>query len=280
MKIAVTGASGFIGRHLLAELSKHSVEILATTRNSAGLEAWRDKVQILEIDIEQASRAQLECLARVDVLIHLAWGGLPNYKSRHHFESELPKQYGFLKKLIERGLPSLLVAGTCLEYGYQSGELSEECRALPEEPYAFAKDSLRRQLEFLRRDHKFSMTWARLFYIYGEGQPATSLYPQLMAAASRGDKNFDMSGGEQLRDYLPVVEVARLLGELARRRVYARVVNICSGRPVSVRRLVEGWIEDNDWQIGLNLGSYAYPDYEPMAFWGCRHKLDDLLISE
>jgi len=54
-------------------------------------------------------------------------------------------------------------------------------------------------------------------------------------------------------------------------------VNVCSGRPVSVRRLVEGWIRDNGWTIDLNLGHYPYPDYEPMAFWGERRKLDRIL---
>ena len=58
------------------------------------------------------------------------------------------------------------------------------------------------------------------------------------------------------------------------------VVNVCSGEPISVRKLVEGWIEDNGWSIKLNLGYYPYPDYEPMAFWGDRRKLDRCLESE
>ena len=45
-------------------------------------------------------------------------------------------------------------------------------------------------------------------------------------------------------------------------------VNICSGKPISVRRLVEQWLDENNYKIELNLGHYPYPDYEPMAFWG------------
>jgi dTDP-6-deoxy-L-talose 4-dehydrogenase (NAD+) len=44
-----------------------------------------------------------------------------------------------------------------------------------------------------------------------------------------------------------------------------------------VRRLVEQWIERNGWSIDLELGRYPYPDYEPMAFWGDRRKLDTCL---
>jgi dTDP-6-deoxy-L-talose 4-dehydrogenase (NAD+) len=89
-----------------------------------------------------------------------------------------------------------------------------------------------------------------------------------------------MSGGEQLRDYLPVGEAAKHLVSLAVGSKDNGIVNICSGEPVSVRSLVEGWIKDNGWSIKLNLGVYPYPDYEPMAFWGDRQKLDRCLRSE
>jgi nucleoside-diphosphate-sugar epimerase len=86
-----------------------------------------------------------------------------------------------------------------------------------------------------------------------------------------------MSGGEQLRDYLPVEEVARLLVELALLGTNAGVVNVCAGRPVKLRDLVEGWRRENGWALELNLGRYAYVDYEPMAFWGSRAKLERLI---
>ena len=85
---------------------------------------------------------------------------------------------------------------------------------------------------------------------------------------------FNMSGGEQLRDYLPVAEVARLLVSLALKGEDNGLVKICSGKPISVRSFVEGLIEETGWSIRPNLGYYPYPDYEPMAFWGDRRKLD------
>lgn len=268
LKIAVTGASGFIGRHILAELKKHSVEVIAVTRNSARLRDLDESVRVVEMDIASPPSNCFEQMGRPNILIHLAWDGLPNYKSLHHFETELPRQYHFLKTMIEAGLPSLLVTGTCFEYGMQSGSLSEEMRAKPNNPYGYAKDALRLQLAFLKSAKPFNLTWARLFYMYGEGQPSTSLYPKLKEAVLRGDKVFNMSSGEQLRDYLPVEEVARQIVRLALTQCDIGVVNICSGKPISVRRLVEQWLNENNWKIELNLGHYPHPDYEPMAFWG------------
>ena len=86
-----------------------------------------------------------------------------------------------------------------------------------------------------------------------------------------------MSSAEQLRDYVPVNEVAASLVALALRQKDAGVVNLCSGKPISLRNLVEGWLKDNGWTINLNLGHHPYPDYEPMAFWGNSQKLEEIL---
>lgn len=268
MKIAVTGASGFIGRHVLAELSQQDVEIVAITRDPKRLTDFGKAHHVIEFDIADPGVGSFEKLGRPEVLIHLAWSGLPNYRSLHHFETELPRQFHFLKSLIEGGLTSLLVAGTCFEYGMQSGPLSPDTLPRPSNPYGYAKDALRQQLQFLKSVNSFNLTWARLFYLYGEGQSGASLYPKLKEAVLRGDTVFNMSGGEQLRDYLPVEEVARRIVNLSMAERGEGVVNICSGKPVSVRGLVEQWLCENNWKIELNLGYYPYPDYEPMAFWG------------
>jgi len=268
MRVAVTGASGFIGQHVLAELHRHEIEIVAVTRDAARLRRSNESVPIVEMDIARAAPDCFEKMGSPDVLIHLAWDGLPNYKSLHHFETELPRQYHFLKTMVEAGLPSLLVTGTCFEYGMQSGALLAAMPTKPTNPYGYAKDALRQQLEFLRSIKPFQLTWGRLFYMYGESQPRTSLYPRLREAVLRGDKVFNMSGGEQLRDYLPVAEVTRQIVRLAMVQRDIGVVNICSGKPISVRRLVEQWLRENNWKIELNLDHFSYADYEPMAFWG------------
>ena len=277
MKIAVTGASGFIGQYVLADLLVRNATIVAVTRNASRLAGLDGAVRIVEMDMAHPHRNCYEQMGRPDILIHLAWDGLPHYKSLHHFDSELPRQYQFLKTLLDAGLPSLLVTGTCFEYGMQSGKLSEDMQPLPGNPYGYAKDALRRQLTFLKSNKPFNLTWARLFYLYGEGQSPHSLYSQLRQAALRGDARFDMSGGEQLRDYLPVTEAARQIVRLALAQRNLGAINICSGTPISVRRLVEQWLRENHWNIELNLGHYPYPDYEPLAFWGDRHRLDTCL---
>lgn len=280
MKIVITGASGFIGQHVLTELLEHEVEIIAITRGGVLPAKLSGAVRIVETDISNPTPNFFEQIDCPEVLIHLAWDGLPNYKSLHHFETELPRQYYFLKTMVESGLSSLFVTGTCFEYGMQSGSLSEEMLAKPNNPYGYAKNALRLQLEFLKSVHPFNLTWARLFYMYGQGQSKASLFTKLKEAVVRGDKVFNMSGGEQLRDYLPVEEIAHRVVRLAMLKRDIGVINICSGEPISVRKLVEQWLDENNWKIELNLGHYHYPDYEPMSFWGDSSRIDGINVPE
>jgi nucleoside-diphosphate-sugar epimerase len=277
LKIAVTGASGFVGRHVLAELARRGLTATVLLRPASPVPDWVKPHRAVQMDIAGAPADSFEQAGRPDVLIHLAWGGLPNYKSLHHFEQELPAQYRFLKSMVGAGLRHLVISGTCFEYGMQSGPLHEELPATPSNPYGLAKDMLRRQLQYLQKEQPFALTWARLFYLHGEGQAPNSLLPLLQRAVARGDANFPMSGGEQLRDYLSATEVAQYLVSLALGGSDHGVVNLCSGRPTSVRTLVEGWIAANGWAITPALGHYPYPDHEPMAFWGDATKLHQCL---
>lgn len=270
MKVAVTGATGFVGRAVVSELLQRSLRPTLVVRPGS------EPSDLPTVELDLSRKHHWAALGSPDVLLHLAWGGLPNYRSRHHFERELPMHYNFLRALVATGLPRLLVTGTCFEYGMQSGPLSENLESRPSNPYGFAKDTLRRQLEFLGQDHPFTLLWARLFYLHGPGQASGSLYPLLKRSVENGEQVFPMSGGEQLRDFLPIEEAARLLVSLAL-STEGGIVNICSGRPTSVRTLVEGWLKSHGWSITLDLGRIPYPDYEPMAFWGDRSRLNRML---
>lgn len=272
MKLAVTGASGFVGRYVCAELQRRAVTMVAANGPRGASVSGAPSV-----DVHDAALDAFERLGRPDTVIHLAWGGLPNYQSLHHFEQELPAQHRFLKGLVAAGVKHLIVTGTCLEYGMQSGPLAETLPEQPTTPYGFAKHALYQQLRFLQRAHPFTLTWCRCFYVYGKGQAANSLLSQLERAVEQGERVFNMSGGEQLRDFVAVEEAARLIVELALSKRDLGVVNICSGKPASVRRRVEEWLAENGWSIELNLGHWPYPEYEPFAFWGDDTKLRELL---
>ena len=279
MKALVTGATGFIGRHLIPALQRRGAEIVATAIEPDPIPfPWLAQTDYRPFDLaDSAAETNLFVrFGRPDCLVHLAWEGLPRYRERFHFETNLPRHYAFIKNLVSQGLADVTVAGTCFEYGMREGCLTEELPACPDNAYALAKDTLRKFLLELRHAAPFSLKWPRLFYLYGPGQNPRSLLAQLDQALEDNLPVFNMSGGEQVRDYLPVEAAAEKLARVACQRAVQGVINCCSGNPVAVKDLVQQHLSLRKRSIALNLGYYPYPDFEPMRFWGSTAKFDTL----
>lgn len=279
MKILVTGATGFIGNYVIRELLAQNHEVIATSRSESKARScdWCDRVRYIRFDLNDRKENLYEFFEKPDRLIHLAWEGLPNYHERYHIEQNLSNNYWFLKNLIESGLKQMTVAGTCFEYGMQYGPLSEDLETSPHTAYGLAKDTLRKFVQQLPKNYEFDFKWLRLFYVYGKGQHPKSLISQLDSALENGMKSFQMSFGEQLRDYLKVEDLARILVRIALQDRISGIINCCSGRPISVRKMVEDYLREKGQHIELELGFYPYPEYESMAFWGNPDKMNEAL---
>ncbi|MDR2755890.1 MAG: NAD(P)-dependent oxidoreductase [Planctomycetaceae bacterium] len=276
MKILVTGSTGFIGRYVVGQLLRTGHEIVTT---SAKTELTLHNVQHIPYDLNSERNDFYELFGQPDAVIHLAWQGLPNYEELFHIEHNLRISYRFLKQMIESGTQNINVIGTCFEYGLQEGCLSEDLPAKPNTVYGVAKNTLRIFLEQLQKKIPFDFKWIRLFYLYGENQNKNSILEQLKSAIEHGDKTFNMSGGEQLRDYLPVETVAENIVGISLQNKVQGIINNCSGKPISIRRLVEEYLENTKTKIKLNTGFYPYTNYEPFAFWGNTNKLERTLIK-
>lgn len=279
MAVLVTGGTGFIGSHVVKNLLQKKKEVIVLTRDikKKELSPFSEQINWIEGSLSDLSIISKIDSSKLESVIHLAWDGLPNYKESYHIEKNLFENYFFCKNLIESGLKNLTIVGTCFEYGMVDGCLREDMHPIPNNAYAIAKDSLRKFIELFSKKNNFSFKWIRLFYMYGEGQAKNSLIPQLEEAIKSGQPIFNMSGGEQLRDYLPVTEIAENIVLSSLQSNVTGIINCCSGKPISVRNLVENYIKEKKANIKLNLGYYPYPDYEPFAFWGDRSKLQSII---
>lgn len=274
--IAVTGSEGFIGRWVVQALLRDpALSVIRVIRPGSAVEPL-SRCRVVEADVlAPGAHSALED-TNTDALIHLAWDGLSDFRSPRHLD-QVDQHLEFLTAAMARGIEKVVCVGTCLEYGLVEGELDESMTPRPIIAYATAKAALGARFAALADTHGVDWAWGRLFYPYGPGQHARSLWTSLHDAIARGDSTFPMSPGAQVRDYLAAEEVGSVLARLAAHEVGGQVLNISSGRPVVLRDLVERWVSAARSSIRLDFGAFEYPAYEPMSFWGSRARLEGVL---
>ena len=191
MKILVTGASGFIGSNLIDQLLKQNYDISIITRKLNNIKKfnWPSKVKVYEKNLLSLSKEDYEELSSNDVVVHLAWDGLPNYHDKIH-QQNYKTSFEFIKNLINSGIKHILITGTCFEYGMQNGCLKEEDKTFPTNNYGIAKEKLRKSIISFSKRKKICIQWARLFYLYGKRQNKKSLIGQLEDKLQNNEKYF------------------------------------------------------------------------------------------
>jgi nucleoside-diphosphate-sugar epimerase len=261
--IHVLGSEGFIGR---------------AVQHAAGdldLQCWshQQSKSHHHFNLLDSSSWKLLLSYRPTHVILLSWPGLPSYDEPFHVTHNLPACIDLVEQLISSGLRRIVIAGTCYEYGLQNGPLKEDQPTDPVNCYAVAKDSLRRVVASRCAQRDVEWCWARIFYPFGTGQNPESLLPSLQRALDRGDHFFAMSSGRQIRDFVAVEQVARVLLQLALEPSAHGIYNCGSGNPINLRELVELRIKESSSRMHLQLGAFPDRTDEPVAFWADTSKL-------
>ena len=277
MKIAVTGGSGFIGKKLL--------KVLVKNKNNKTINLYRNKkfnhprVQNIKFDLNKKIHKYFyQDIGEPEYLIHLAWDKLDDYNSKIH-KKMLEQNIFFLKNFLNSKIKKIFIMGTCFEYGKRSRELRERFKTNPCNNYSRSKDKLQQKLFKIFKYRGPIVLWGRLFYIYGEGQNPRTLYGQLNRSIKEKKEIFNMSNGDQTRDYLNINNVIKIVISILIKSNKSDVINICSGRPVSLKNLVKKWLKKKKYKLKVNYGYYKNSINEAQNFWGSTHKLKKILKS-
>jgi nucleoside-diphosphate-sugar epimerase len=272
--ILITGATGFLGSNLLDKISNENYKIIAIVSSENHiLQNKYPNIDFIVVRLEEID-SHFFIKNKIDILIHFAWSNVSKVMLDSHLIDEFKLQKSFLKIAFDNGLKKVIISGSCFEYGKIEGGIDVDTTPLPNTCYGIAKNNLRIWINSYINDFNIevSVIWLRIFYAYGSGQHERSLYTQLMQAIKNSDKEFNMSHGEQIRDFISVDEIANSVSQiLSEKHNFGLVIkNICSGEGVSVKDFVEKILLTNNAKLNLNLGYYTVPEYEPFSFWGIK----------
>jgi nucleoside-diphosphate-sugar epimerase len=211
MKLFLTGGTGFVGSHFLRQALADGHEVVAQRRPDSRARlsldhepAWVDRP--LDSDF---SDELLGC----DAVVHLA-AHTPNPPYAPLDECLYWNVYAtarLLQQASAQGVRDILVAGTCFEYGTAAAGqdfVHPGTETRPTLTYPISKAAATTSCLGLARHLGLRLQVLRIFQVFGEGEAATRFWPSLCQAAKEG-RDFPMSAGLQIRDFVPVEQVAR-----------------------------------------------------------------------
>lgn len=237
MRVLLTGASGYLGQHVLEGLRRRGIDIVLLGRHRpVGVE----ELPLLAMDM-------LDCgdmtAAVRDVgashLIHLAW----YTEHGKYWNSPLNLRWvdatlRLLQAFTEQGGKHAVITGTCAEYEW-SGDLPLREDVTPLNPaslYGVAKDATRRLAQAWCRDRGVTLTWGHVFFPFGIGEARQRMVPSLIEVF-RGRAAPFCVNVDAWRGMLPVRDAAEALVHLLTQGCDGRY-NICSGQAVQVGEVV------------------------------------------
>ena len=262
MRLLLTGATGFIGHHLVERLLRDHHDVLVATTAPERIPAdWRVKPVVFQDSYGGLDEAEIRRF-RPDVLVHLGWAGIPDLGLTCSL-TNVAMSARVVATALSCGVSRVVGVGSCREYTTGGGSKKEmDAPTEHADIFAQAKASTHALVRAANESCGAEWRWARPFFVYGPGQRSDSLIPAAVAKAAAGSE-LTVSSPSAAVDFVNVVDVAEALYLLATRTGPSGAFNIGSGRAHNVAS-VAAWVA-KEWRGEQT--AEILSGSEPDAWW-------------
>ena len=275
--VLVTGAGGYIGRHVVTALLNQGYKVCAVDIVANQIDK---RAAYIEYDIFSDDKNIYNELGCPDICIHLAWKDGFIHNSDVHI-SNLYKHYSFIKNMIEGGLKHISVMGTMHEVGYWEGSIDENTPTNPFSMYGVAKNTLRQATEILLKDKEnITFQWLRAFYIYGDDIRNNSIFSKIIKMEQEGKETFPFTTGLNKYDFISVDELAKQIALASTQTEVTGIINCCTGKSQTLKSKVEEFLITNNFKIKPEYGVFPERPYDSPEIWGDAKKINSIISKK
>ena len=271
--ILVTGAAGYIGRHVVKKALDMGYRVIASDFAFKGVD---ERAEFCDVPIFSGDKNIYAALGKPDVCIHMAWRDGFRHNAPSHMK-DLSSHVTFLNNMAAGGLSDLTVMGTMHEVGYWEGAIEDDTPCNPLSQYGIAKNALRQSMMLSLQGSSCNLHWLRAYYITGDEAHGSSIFAKIAQAELDGKTTFPFTSGQNKYDFIDLDELATMIVAASVQNKVNGIINVCTGQPRTLADRVEQFLRDKNYKIKLDYGVFPDRPYDSPGVWGDPTKINAIL---